>query len=708
MSTKYEIHPAIGIARVGNSKHDFYLAPETPGALPTQCDEWGNETLDSDGNAVPVESFKNGNSEVIRQAARFKIFVYDDDNPGGRPIKIGDNVQGIGSSGPLIDIQWTAYIANKKSVWYQFKQTQGEHGYASDHPLRNADITDPMERQKLIIDPGPQTIVGKNVKAEFAKGKNPAYAQIFPPKLKPHSIDTLGEIRTNDNQELIVLGGHGKSGSHKTHFSEPRITSYCNNPGWYDDISDGPVTAMLAYYDELDEMVRYQKVEDPAWVVVGYPGYAPEIEDMISMDEVINNVAIRHFAHDTYMYGTGDFDNPAPVTEDNLTEWRNARKHYNPEYYPYFKRDIWPIISRPFKMSWVTTVADGSNQPHNTGYKGNFQQDLMGIPPQGGEDPYGFMRQKIYDTLRQSGQENVFAPKNDYGDFQYYKPLMPLLCGDNPLTNTVPAKFLRLTDTMLFILKQWKEGKFINEDQADIDSTALKKKHNEGQFLTSGVLSNGLGGAFNPGAEVAWIIRDPNIYSKSFRINAKASLLPNLETSFTGTTPGVNFYERPGLTQNSPISEGLEPGDLTKYSALPWQADFNECSSQPVDITYEEWNNIYPDKTTDGADPASNQKVNLTLWWPSHRPMQVIPYNNGEGGSAVDWASGIPQNNNNYMEGDYKMVENWNDLGFIKSGVAGNTPGYYQQERNEDALGPVAPAELKVPGKYKKKKPKGY
>ena len=78
MSTKYEIHPSIGIARVGNSKHDFYLAPESPGALPTQCDEWGNETLDKDGNGVPIESFKNGNSEVKRQAARFKIFVYDD------------------------------------------------------------------------------------------------------------------------------------------------------------------------------------------------------------------------------------------------------------------------------------------------------------------------------------------------------------------------------------------------------------------------------------------------------------------------------------------------------------------------------------------------------------------------------------------------------------------------------------------------------
>ena len=443
MSTKYEIHPSIGIARVGNSKHDFYLAPESPGALPTQCDEWGNETLDKDGHGVPIESFKNGNSEVKRQAARFKIFVYDDEHPEGRPIKIGDTVHGVGTSGPLIDIQWTAYIANKKAVWYQFKQLEGEHGYAPDHPLRNPDVTDTMERQKLIIDPGPQTIVGKNAKAEFAKGKNPTYAQIFPPELKPNSIDTLGEMRTNDKQELIILGGHGNSGSHKKHFSEPRISSYCNNPGWYDDISDGPVTAFLVYYDEFNEQVRYQKVEDPAWVVVGYPGYAPEIEDMISMDEVMEDVAIRDFAYDTYMYGTGNFDDPDPVTEANLTQWRNARKHYNPNYYPYFYRDIWPILKRPFQMLWVTQIADGSNQPHNTGQDGNFQKEYLATPPKDGKDPHAFMRKKIYMALRKEGQENVFAMEDDYGEFQYYKPLMPLLCGDNPLSNTVPSKFLR-------------------------------------------------------------------------------------------------------------------------------------------------------------------------------------------------------------------------------------------------------------------------
>ena len=38
----YKIHPGIGIARLGNSDTEFYLAPETPAGLPQECDAQGN------------------------------------------------------------------------------------------------------------------------------------------------------------------------------------------------------------------------------------------------------------------------------------------------------------------------------------------------------------------------------------------------------------------------------------------------------------------------------------------------------------------------------------------------------------------------------------------------------------------------------------------------------------------------------------------
>ena len=38
----YKIHPGIGIARLGNSDTEFYIAPETPAGLPQACDADGN------------------------------------------------------------------------------------------------------------------------------------------------------------------------------------------------------------------------------------------------------------------------------------------------------------------------------------------------------------------------------------------------------------------------------------------------------------------------------------------------------------------------------------------------------------------------------------------------------------------------------------------------------------------------------------------
>lgn len=110
---------------------------------------------------------------------------------------------------------------------------------------------------------------------------------------------------------------------------------------------------------------------------------------------------------------------------------------------------------------------------------------------------------------------------------------------------------------------------------------------------------------------------------------------------------------------------GLQPGDLTKMMALPWQADFNECSTTTIDVTYELWNLI------DAANPDDpwmkrEGKVWETLWWPAHRPMQVYELIAGTEGpnpkfQIYNWARGIPQT----KAGDLKMVTDWSHLGFV-------------------------------------------
>ncbi len=729
--TKFKIHPAIGIARVGDSRDEFYLAPETSGALPTKCDKDGIPVTDAKGKEVKERKFKDAKDRVKRQAARFRIYVYDDDSPKGRELKLKDTVEvadqqfGQLLEGTVTDISWTVWVANKKAAWYEFEQLEGEHGYAKDHPLRNAKVKGKDARRRLIIDPGSQTVSASSKKADrvkhFAKDKNPGAAQSFPPPLQPYSIDTLGEIRATKSKNcanLLVLGGYGNSGSVKSGVAEPIITHYANNDGWFDDISDGPVQAMITI--EVAKVNGNDKGPaigssytitsiDPAWVIVGYPAYVPEIPDIISMEDVVYDVAIREHAYDPVIFGAPPFDDSPennPSGSEELDLWK-TKAQYNSDYRPWFWRDIWPILKLPDDYQWVFDFDGGFTgaDPHNNtpGHDGNFDPTKLSTPPYEGQDPAereAFFRKRafIYGILRQPGQENQYgAAPNQY--LPTYLPRgMPFLCGDNPIQNTVPSKFLRLTETQLFLLKQWADGKFINECREEFEQCKEGMPVDEqnsapptGEELDQGVLSNVLGGAFCPGGEATWIMRNPAIYASPFRINLKEKYSIATTSILIGT--GAPLLDSGSLSLKSNLAKGLEPGDITKYMALPWQADFNECSTQKVDVTYENWNKI--DLKSIG-DPAS-QLTDDVPWWPTHRPLAIFTESaNPDKKKPSDpdytlnstksaWSRGIPGS----PAGDLKMVTSWPDLGFIlkrtKEEIVGG-PAYVEVERNNDNL----------------------
>lgn len=878
----YRIHPGIGIARLGDSPDEFCISPEKPASLPLACDREGNPLRSSDGKSdVPITKFKDKNGRIKRQAARFQLYVYDDKNPDGRPLKLGDEIKGGGNHGVLVDIQWQVYLANKKSSWYEFNGTRGEHGYLPDHPRRNADITDPEERQALIIDPGAQIVNSTTRRsARLDKSNTENYAPVFPPRLNPNSIETLGEILSDNNGRLLVLGGHGNSGTFKTGFGQPRIDSYANTDGWFDDTSDGVVMARLVMYSKEVGRIRYVDVEYPAWVMVGYPRYVPEILDMITAEDVVEDLAIREFAYRTDIYGDiGTFDDPQTIDPNDtgaLLHWKRGRLGWNPDYKPWFYRDIWTILFRPDEMTYLTNVLSQSNFPHNQSPRGTFDPEKLSVPPvvlsvslekarqkaiaanSSGElfldaleptlallderlksklegdfrsglleafyesdirenlqklvsgfaaivesiaqavfdkkgltgdpaeylvrwrkiadipndqdidpkiktkylqasekliddlekivnelherlkpkldvsdkgfesiiaprvtvdekakkdsaisiqdsfelhskafrsgkmlvvnfdqalmdatfDPYKILRAFLYNLLRQEGEENEFRGGGDPNSRLNNLPLMPLLAGDNPVSNTAPSKFLRLTDYQLYILRQWAEGKFYNEMSEgwvkDIDPyEPYKNWTNEtGRDLDRGVLSNMLGGAFFPGGEIGWIIRNPSIFKEPYRLRADPDFynlsLTAAQASARGVSP-VDYvaYSESILSQNSDFGRGLQPGDLSKQMALPWQADFNECTTQGIDITYEDWNSIAPDSENDIWAQLESQAWE-TLWWPAHRPLQV---NEVVGFSAsgaasyqnADWSRGIPPSH----AGDLKMVTEWSKLGFV-------------------------------------------
>ena len=836
MPTTYRIHPGIGIARLGNSPTAFCISPEKPAALPTDCDEYGNPLLSPDGTTeLAIKTFKDGEGRIKRQAARFQIFAYDDEHPQGRPLKLGDQIAGGGNAGTLVDIQWRVYLGNKKACWYEFRQLEGEHGYDPTHPLRNAALIDEGARQRLIIDPGPRTVSKSSRAAQFSRDGHDNYATTFPPPLQPNSIDTLGDLLLDDQGRLLILGGHGNSGSYLfDDFGQPRIVDYANNDGWFDDTSDGSVMARLVMHSELVDRLRYVDVEYPAWVVCAYPAYVPEILDVVTMDDVIGDMAIRKFAERTDLYGTaGTFHDPQhidPTNEEALIHWRAGRVRWNPDYKPWFYRDIWRILYRPDQYSYLCDALGQSNFPHNQSTRGTFDPEKLGEPPvihrdavarcekkcledhQSGKlfideleaaiapleagakgmragaealgqallpegrkrglrealrdfaaslaadpghdfdgyvqgwlaasetppgveakeqlkqavneivgadsaypdqitdqlstrvhqhlkdylsgkllrdcrrkclkahtsDPNGPMRKFLFDLLRTPGAENQFMVGGRPDSRVHNLPLMPLLCGDNPITNTLPAKFFRLTDYQYYLLRQWALGYFYNEK---LEGWAAPDPlfpyadwvNRTARDLDRGVISNILGGSFCPGAEIGWVMRNPSIWRQPYRIKADPAFYNFGQTpaqANTGALPDSNFafYAGNDLSQSNDFTVGLQPGDLTKYMSVPWQADFNECSTQQVDVTYEKWNVVYPQSDNDKL-MSREQRLWETLWWPAHRPMQTFEVSAlGDPPVWMDWTPGVPQTN----AGDLKMVTEWWRLPFVRRNPGGD------------------------------------
>src|SRR5262245_6426787 len=259
MATTYKIHPAIGIMRVGNSD-EFFIGPERLGEQPN-----------------PTGGFKDAQCRVKRQAARFRSYAHHDD---GTVEEITD---------AKAQITWTVHLANKKAGY----PGRGNSESASD----------------LAIDPGPRTINGPNQQKLFDTGVIKFSGQ-------PVTTVPLGEMRSDNENHLLVLGGHGKSASPGGNV----IVSFWGNAGWYDDISDGPVSATI--------QIRATNETPPvvgAGVVCAPPKFAPHQDSPTTLyDRVFQAMVDAGLA-------------TAPTT----TSYTN---------------DIYPILQRARDTKWVYNV----------------------------------------------------------------------------------------------------------------------------------------------------------------------------------------------------------------------------------------------------------------------------------------------------------------------------------------------------------------
>jgi hypothetical protein len=278
MTTTYEIHPAIGVARVGSSESadGFFVGPEP--AL-TEKAYLAGEAVPTIARSPIRSTFRDANGALLRQAVRFRVFKVSRDAHG--------KVVKKEALAPGAQIQWSVRLANRKAVAARFGDPEGA--------LRNGGDT------SCIID-------SHVTRVDVSGAPGEALAGYF----RGQRV-TLGHAWL-DGGWLYLLGGHGKSGARPrpADAAEDKAGSdldYANNDDWYDDTSDGPVLACV------QDNGQWQPVT-PAWAIVAPPDFAPEIDSFITLRDVARQAAIDMGAESYPAHGsTAFFKDVLPLLE---------------------------------------------------------------------------------------------------------------------------------------------------------------------------------------------------------------------------------------------------------------------------------------------------------------------------------------------------------------------------------------------------------
>lgn len=486
------IHPAIGVARVGNSPRDFFIGPEVIAPEPLE-----------------PGAYRDCDGALKRQAARFRIYGY---NAAGEVV--GE------LTADKADIRWTAHVANRKAAWYQWTMALDvPEAAGSKVPLRNAKVAG-AQRDGLIIDGGPRSIAGKGTHgAEYQFRGTFQGAGVY-----------LGEIQTDAAGRLLFLGGHGVSASPSASpiYDPSQENAFINADGWYDDISDGPVTA------EVNIEGRGIPTE-PAWMVTAPPNYGPDVIGVRTLYDLLLDLYIE-------------------------AGWAVFPRRIS------FRDDVYPILHRLTNLQWVNrgfAVQFGRGGP-NDFEDPEYLAKLSRDPAAGGFDIYKELRRQVLNSFRNpEGTDNNPLPWPwIYGDAMDIPPA------------ATPRQNASISPTQFQILRAWAAGQFEPDwDQPrqvprSIDQVPLA---DQPAMLDRAALEFCLADAFHPGCEVTWPIRHLSMFSSPFRIRHRPAGEPEPDYGPT-LTPEI------ALSRGGPL-HAQGPGDLSRWMGLPWQADTGFCRS---------------------------------------------------------------------------------------------------------------------------------
>ncbi len=475
--TRAAIHPAIGIARVGNSPDSFFFGPEVPGGLPHAS-----------------AGFKDGNGAIARQAARFRVFGLDDQGRVVRELTSRD-----------AEITWRVEVANSKAAWYEIGTPYDIPG-APATALRNTDVKGGSARERLAVVPPARVVSGAGAGPVALDGG----------KFLGEPVP-LGELLTDGAGRLVFMPAPGRGYSpHST-----PLGSFSSNPGWTDDVCDGPVRASVRVGGRVLEA-------EPAWVVSTPPNYAPSIATGL----VTAYDAARSSLLDAGMLEAG------PVE---------------------FGPDILPIFSRLVDMQWVSA---GFFQSNGWGSKDDWLANGMPERLADASASNAAFRRQVFNSFRDPS-------------FRRSQPdAVPQLYGDHtqfPLDNN--REWLAVTPLQYRNLRAWANGDFSGGSSAPPVPASLEvlPLQQRPAALDRAALESVLGGAFHPAIEVPWTLRTRQVWEKPFRLRVRSY-------SFELRDYGKQLTTKVVYSPGGPL-DGVSPGDLTKWLGDPWHADGASCRS---------------------------------------------------------------------------------------------------------------------------------
>jgi hypothetical protein len=525
-----KIFPTIGISRVGDSETDWFIGPEWPG-----------QRLSAD----PFHRYKDDAGRVKRQAARFRIYAFDEH----------DGVVGELCASNA-EITWSVELANKKPAWLPFDSgPEALKLFELSVKLGGGDELIRQAGVRGLVPRNPSVGLGQDEqgKPRWDPEARRALLEIIAPKAtiagKPPQPDAapvelagsfngetvkLGEITTDSEGRLVTLGAFGRSKATGLNGADTWIRDYANNDGWFDDVSDGPVTATVRV-DGTDIPVR-----GVAWLIVTPPDFAPDTDNLVTAWEAMCETVLHH---------------KVPVPKELA-----IRQYDKVEFW----RDIYPILERLARYSWVSGLGLRGHGYAKNGSMTGERLALLADP----NDPAGRAARAgigkiIRKPLRWHTNDNPSSDDIELAVAQANLSFMPPLSGDEgDVTNGDPMTWLTVTPTQYALLQRWAANDFTTGAKpADIDQSGSWENRwppkERPLALTRGVLARCVGGAFYPGIEITSILKSPKFYLEAFRINPTA----------------------------------VHAGDVTKWMACPWQADFWECQLH---------------------------------WWPAQRPDDVV------------------------------------------------------------------------------------